>query len=324
MQHKNFLVSKPLIRFSKAKPFIQPKLTVNMPGDIYEQEADAFANRVMRMSSNEAPIPVTGLIGTSLQRKCTHCEEEEKGRKPIMRKAEAGNSGMAVSFSFGSSLNATKGSGSPLPKETRSFMENAFSADFSSVKIHAGNQASEMSRGINAKAFTHGNDIYFGNGQYAPNTYAGKSLLAHELTHTLQQQGQQSIQRMAACPGHLNDGQAVPSGWREYPGPTGVFHCGFRTILENRTPTPTDPMNECVYDHSGTLVTDSHPYSWCQGTPDQYDSRTDPIKHATIDSGGIVRQGAPAFVESRIYDVVQPISDVYNWLDRRIRGLQGF
>jgi hypothetical protein len=148
-----------------------------------------MAERVMLMSSNETAKPVTGLIGKSLQRKCAHCEEEEKKKKPIMRKTDSGNSDMSVSSSFASSLNASKGGGSSLPQGTRSFMENAFSADFSGIKIHTDSQASEMSKGLNAKAFTYGNDIYFKEGQYNPNFEDGKHLLAHELTHTVQQQG---------------------------------------------------------------------------------------------------------------------------------------
>lgn len=179
--------SKSVMLHSMAKYSVQPKLTVNSPGDTYEQEADAMADRVMRMSSNEASIPVTGLIGKSLQRKCAHCEEEEKRNKPIMRKAEAGNAGLTVSSSFASSLNASKGGGSPLPQGTRSFMENAFSADFSSVRIHNDRVAAELSRGINAKAFTAGNNIYFKEGHYNPESSEGRNLLSHELTHTLQQ-----------------------------------------------------------------------------------------------------------------------------------------
>ena len=180
----------------KTKPLLQAKLTVDEPGDMYEQEADAMADRIMRMSSNEVVKPATGLIGKSLQRKCAHCEEEEeKRKKPVMRKAETGHSGITVSSSFAASLNASKGSGSPLPHGTRSFMENAFSADFSRVKIHTNGQASEMNKEIHARAFTYGNDIYFNEGQYFPNSDSGKSLLAHELTHTVQQKSGKLIQR---------------------------------------------------------------------------------------------------------------------------------
>jgi Domain of unknown function (DUF4157) len=189
--HKNSFASLPVMPISKTKQLLQTKLTINTPGDKYEQEADAMADRVMHMSSNETAKPVTGLIGTSLQRKCAHCEEAEKSKKPVMLKAEAGNSGMPVSSSFATSLNASKDGGSPLPQGTKSFMENAFSTDFSGVRIHANNQSSEMSKGINAKAFTYGNDIYFNSGQFSPNADSGKHLLAHELTHTIQQQNNQ-------------------------------------------------------------------------------------------------------------------------------------
>lgn len=64
---------------------MQPKLTINTPGDIYEQEADAMADRVMRMSSISEK-PVTGLIGKSLQRKCTHCEHEEERKSLLCEK----------------------------------------------------------------------------------------------------------------------------------------------------------------------------------------------------------------------------------------------
>ncbi len=190
-----------VIRHSRAKPTVQPKLTVNTPGDIYEQEADAMADRVMRMSTNETAKPVTGLIGKSLQRKCAHCEEEEKRKTMVMRKVGSGNAGLAVSSSFASSLNASKGGGSPLPQRTRSFMENAFSADFSSVRIHTDGQAAEMSRGINANAFTYGNDIYFKDGANAINSGPGKKLLAHELTHVVQQNHANNfVQRDLATP----------------------------------------------------------------------------------------------------------------------------
>jgi Domain of unknown function (DUF4157) len=170
------------------KLIIQPKLTINSPGDRYEQEADAMADRVMRMSSNENTIkPTTGLIGATVQRKCAACEEAEKRKMPVMRKAGSGNPGIQASPALVSSLNTTKGSGSPLPQGTKSFMENAFSTNFSNVRVHADDKAAEMSNGINAKAFTSGNDIFFNSGQFSPDSVSGKHLLAHELTHTIQQ-----------------------------------------------------------------------------------------------------------------------------------------
>lgn|GEM_PF-2124632 len=89
--------------------------------------------------------------------------------------------------SFESSLQSTKGSGSPLPDSTRSFMENRFGADFGGVRIHTGSTAVQLNREVHAQAFAHGNDVYFNSGKYAPHTAEGGFLLAHELTHTIQQ-----------------------------------------------------------------------------------------------------------------------------------------
>ena len=88
---------------------------------------------------------------------------------------------------------------------------------------------------------------------------------------------------MATCPAS----PPTTSGWKPYAGNPVVFHCDYRTFLEDRTPTRENPIGECSYDESGSLVDDNHSYSGCKGTPDQYFSGTDPIKHALFDSGGI-------------------------------------
>ena len=141
------------------RPIVQAKLQVNAPGDRYEQEADAMAERVIHGSSRPTSV---------------------------MRKADSGG-GFAAPSGLVSQLG--RGGGSPLSPGTRGVMENAFSADFSRVRVHTDGQAADMSRQIQAKAFTHGSDIYFNQGQYAPESTEGKRLLAHELTHTVQQDG---------------------------------------------------------------------------------------------------------------------------------------
>ncbi|AEE48476.1 hypothetical protein Halhy_0567 [Haliscomenobacter hydrossis DSM 1100] len=98
-----------------------------------------------------------------------------------------------ASRSVESGLNSSKGNGSPLPESTRSTMEGGFGVDFSGVRIHTDSQATAMNRDLHAQAFTHGNDIYFNEGKYNPATTEGKTLLAHELTHTVQQGA--SVQR---------------------------------------------------------------------------------------------------------------------------------
>jgi hypothetical protein len=193
------------------KTTVQAKLTVNAPDDQYEQEADAMADSVVHRSL--APVwsnPITGLIGTSVQRKCSACEDEET--KKIMRKTDSAGFGMQTSSSFASSLNASKGGGSPLTQSTRVFMENAFSKDFSRVRVHPDGQASEMSKDINANAFTTGSDIYFKSGEYNPDTSDGRHLLAHELTHVVQQEKLNTIgSKIQRKPGSSKKPKELPT-----------------------------------------------------------------------------------------------------------------
>lgn len=130
----------------------------------------------------------------SIQRKCAHCEREEKLQK------KSDSEPRAASNEIESSLIASKGSGSPLSSSIREQMESSFGADFSNVRIHTGGSAVQMSKGLHAQAFTHGNDIYFNAGKFDTDSNSGKHLLAHELTHTVQQGGgapssQRKIQR---------------------------------------------------------------------------------------------------------------------------------
>ncbi len=209
---------------SPSRPTIQAKLTVGAPNDKYEQEADLMADKVVqRMGQSEtlqrqtAPSvsTATNTVSTveedklqkkeeeklpealpelqrspvskvdeeeGLQMKCADCEKEEHGA--IQRK-ENGES--KASASIESRLSASKGGGSPLPNETRGQMESAMGADFSGVRMHTGSEAVQMSQDLNAHAFTHGSDVYFNSGKYNPSNTEGSHLLAHELTHTVQQ-----------------------------------------------------------------------------------------------------------------------------------------
>ena len=120
----------------------------------------------------------------TVQRKCTSCSAKEEDK--VQRKADR-HGGMAVTDSFSRGLSSTKGAGKPMDRGTKSFMENRFGSDFGNVRIHTGSRATSLNNQIKARAFTHSNDIYFNQGQYSPGTNSGKHLLAHELTHTIQQ-----------------------------------------------------------------------------------------------------------------------------------------
>lgn len=164
-----------------AASFIQPKLTINQPNDVYEQEADAMADKVMRMEQPGVqlkPLPITGV-----QRKCAHCEEEEKQAQ----RKEINNGGITASGNLESYVGGLSGSGQRLPDKVRNFYEPRFGYDFSSVKVHTDTVAAKSAQSINALAYTSGNNIVFNAGQYAPDTESGKRLMGHELTHVVQQ-----------------------------------------------------------------------------------------------------------------------------------------
>src|SRR6185437_13946966 len=111
------------------------------------------------------------------------CEEEEKHLQ------KKGADGAAASPSIESSLSSHRGGGSPMRHDTNSSMSQAFGADFSGVRIHTDSSAAAMNNELNAHAFTHGSDIYFNSGKYDDRSKEGKKLLAHELTHVVQQNG---------------------------------------------------------------------------------------------------------------------------------------
>jgi hypothetical protein len=177
--------------------FLQTKLTVNTPGDRYEREADAMADRVMHMpSGGDLTSPSLTPLPGGVQRKCAACEEEEKKlqRKPLMRESAGGIPSVTPALS--TRLSSSQGRGNALPSPTQSAMSQAFGTDFSDVRIHTDGEAVSMSRQLNARAFTHGSDIYFDRGEYAPASSEGKRLLGHELTHVVQQgTGRAGIQR---------------------------------------------------------------------------------------------------------------------------------
>jgi hypothetical protein len=165
-------------------PAIQPKLAIGQPGDKYEREADAMAERVMMMCGSQTmqmqPIEEEE---EQIQMKCEQCEEEE------MLQTKSGGSQGYASPEIDRQVNSSKGKGKQLPQHTNQFMGNAFGADFSDVSIHTDRNAMKMNRQLGARAFTYGNNIFFNEGEYNPESPKGKNLLAHELTHTLQQQG---------------------------------------------------------------------------------------------------------------------------------------
>ena len=203
--------------YSKMPLKIQAKLIVSAPGDQYEQEADQVADAVMAGYT----LPV-GQVSQGVQRKLYRVELRPEDMVDSMPPVE-GESGVeypeaspteevrrsaseetgTVTSGFDQSLRqATHGGGESLPSPTRSFMESRFGWDFSSVRVHSDARANTLAREVNARAFTLDNDIFFARSQYQPDSPEGRHLLAHELTHVVQQsEGRLSrqIQRRTFC-----------------------------------------------------------------------------------------------------------------------------
>ena len=161
---------------------------VSQPGDIYEQEADRVAEQVMRVTNvQENAVSLSTMNDEIISRKCQSCQEEEETEMNINRKANHGT-GPKISENVEQHVtNALHARGSPLESTTRNFMESRFGLDFGSIRIHTDEMAARSARSVNALAYTIGNDVVFGGGQYQTNTFDGRRLLAHELTHTIQQ-----------------------------------------------------------------------------------------------------------------------------------------
>src|SRR5215207_6153761 len=163
---------------------LQARLRVGTPGDRYEQEADRVAEQVMRTPDYR---PATGEAPTALASSLT-IKRGLVGRKST--------SGGAVDGA--SSTDVVPGGGRPLPPSERAFFESRFGRDFGGVRVHADGRAAELARSLNARAYTAGRDIVFGEGQYSSATTEGRKLLAHELAHVIQQSaggGRELIQR---------------------------------------------------------------------------------------------------------------------------------
>ncbi len=194
---------------------IQAKLSISTPGDRFEQEADRVADTVMRMSSPRENLTTTISQPqiSRIQRTCAACEKEAavvqracknchsgplEENEPLQRQAKEEDSDEMLQGADGqlhasegaqSQINNLKGGGQPLSPSLRAYFEPRFGHDFSGVRLHTDANGASAARSVNAKAFTLGSDVAFAAGQYSPETTSGKRLLAHELTHVVQQGG---------------------------------------------------------------------------------------------------------------------------------------
>jgi hypothetical protein len=211
------------------KGSLQAKLTVTPAGDQYEAEADAMSKQVMQtMRVQRQPEDDELQLQRQpeddelqLQRQPEDDElqlqrqpeddELQLQRQPeddelqLQRQPEDDElqlqrspdftQGGEVGGSIESQIRNARGGGQPLPENVRAPMENAFGTDFSGVRVHTDSSANTLNRSVQAKAFTTGSDLFFSSGTYQPHSQSGQELLAHELTHVVQQGGAKNVQR---------------------------------------------------------------------------------------------------------------------------------
>lgn len=216
-----------------SKTGAQPSLAIGKKDDSFEKQADHTADKVVqrlaqpRVAAAKAPAVQAkadkgkeddklqkkeqdelGSTGEKIQRRAVFESDEPQDQKPqvqrkpdVLMRKPTGEGASAAPSSVESSLNNSKGGGAPMEDKTKKNMESAFGADFSGVRIHNDSNAKKMSNDLGAQAFTHGNDIYFNDGKYSPESSSGSHLLAHELTHTIQQGGGVQKKEQADAPG---------------------------------------------------------------------------------------------------------------------------
>lgn len=204
---------------------LQAKLNIGKSNDKYEVEADKTADQIISQKQNTASEPFFS-PSPAIQKKSNDPQKKEETenvpqRKPLaesitpvvqlktgkeeaiqnkeeeeiqakedekeLQKSAGTNANPTDNPNLESNLARSKGGGSLLAGTVRNEMESGFGADFSKVKIHNDSNAVQMNKELGAQAFASGNDIYFNEGKFNPNTTEGKHLLAHELTHTVQQ-----------------------------------------------------------------------------------------------------------------------------------------
>ena len=177
-------------------PEVLPKLTVGAPDDEYEREADRMADTVMGMSD------MNGIYPSQAPNFGLKAHDVNPKLPPIIRR-KAGEASPKLHRTVESDIQSLQSGGQPLEPDTQFFFETRFGTDFSHIRVHTGLRAENATQAIHARAFTHGNNLVFGAGEYAPGTNSGKTLLAHELTHVVQQRHRKPARQIQRNIGEL-------------------------------------------------------------------------------------------------------------------------
>jgi len=226
---------------------VQAKLTLGPVGDHYEKEADTVAHQVVQQMAapgvtqrqDDDDLLDTKLVPGAVQRDDDLDELDRKALPGAVQRATAspdddledvmkkpvagavqrdgGAGGGAIGSDVESSIEGARSGGRGLDKEVRASMEPAFGADFSGVRVHADAKADSLNHSLQARAFTTGQDVFFRSGEYNPGSSGGQELLAHELTHVVQQNGNAVMKKSESGPTPLDSYLGSRVGDRDVP-----------------------------------------------------------------------------------------------------------
>jgi len=289
--------NKPNAETKLAPKYLQAKLAVSHPADSAEQEADRVATQVARAPRIDAPQQTseTMLQTASLEPGITPEKNEVLAPKPLpaakqiqripeqqrqvedegeetlqTKRGDGGETQEQVDEATEQRITALRGSGAPLTDATLIDMNARFGRDFSAVRVHTDTEAAELCVRAHARAFTVGDDVFFSPGEYAPGTDKGRELLAHELTHVVQQTGSGKI---AISRSGTNTNTVTP------PSPTArndqgdVVNNGNKTITFTTLPIPGFKGEA----HRGELYR-----NWSLRRNKRYSSRTRPSNQQSV------------------------------------------
>lgn len=196
----------PARKTTAAPMIVQASLAVGSANDSYEREADRVAATVMQTSEaspahvqrmpsqhegeeSRRAQPLASSITPLIQRQETEEVVEKKNQGDVLVQRRGGSGLASIEPGIEHGIEQARGSGRPLPENLRGRMEQAFGADFSSVRVHFDGKSDSLNRSLQSRAFTTGRDLFFKAGEYKPASKEGQRLIAHELTHVVQQTG---------------------------------------------------------------------------------------------------------------------------------------
>jgi hypothetical protein len=229
-------------------PTIQAKLRIGEPDDEYEREADRLANHVV--STTETPVVqrTCDCGGTNTSHEpCDECRKKDK-EEAVVQRRHANHIGPASAPPIVHDV--VRSTGQPLEPATRTFMESRLRHDFGSVRVHTGTLAAESAGAVGALAYTVGQNVVFGPGQYAPGSEAGRRLIAHELVHTVQQgdSTDTAVQRTCSQSSDESFYRSAPNYCSDT-GFSGIFHSGqcYREVPVRSSYTDCPPGDQVCF-----------------------------------------------------------------------------